>query len=75
VGEEVRHMWKCLRCGSEVYDVLRFLLPKEMPMALAIAVPRNVRSELAKLFENYQQVEVYICKNCGYTELRFVRRE
>jgi predicted nucleic-acid-binding Zn-ribbon protein len=68
-------MWKCLRCGSEVHDVLRFSLPKEMPMALAIAAPRNVRSELIKLFENYQQVEVYICKNCGYAELRFVRRD
>jgi len=67
-------MWKCIRCGSEVHEVLRFSLPEEMPMALAIAVPKNTRNELAKLFKNYHQVEVYICKNCGYSEVRFVKR-
>jgi|UniRef100_A0A7J2U597 predicted nucleic-acid-binding Zn-ribbon protein len=67
-------MWKCIRCGSEEHDVMRFSLPESLPMALAVAVPKNIRNEIAKLFEKYQHVELYICRNCGYSEIRFAKR-
>ena len=64
---------QCPRCGSKSFDVYRFEFPQQMPMVLAIAVPKNIRSELVRLFENYRGVELHICMNCGYTEIRFLR--
>jgi rubrerythrin len=43
-------------------------------MFIAAAMPKDVRSELSRLLERYRSVEVYVCRGCGYAELRFVKR-
>lgn len=65
---------ECRRCGSKNIDVFRFRLPESLPMAVAVAIPKNIRGELMRLFENYENFEMYICRDCGYTEIRFVKR-
>lgn len=65
---------ECRKCGSNSIDVFRFELPESLPMAIAVAIPKNIRKELARLLENYESVEIHVCRNCGYTELKFVKR-
>lgn len=67
-------MWRCPRCGSEEHDLFRFTLPDSLPMFIAAAMPKDIRSELGRLLEKYRSVEVYVCRSCGYAELRFMKR-
>ncbi|MEM0027566.1 MAG: hypothetical protein QXD38_06520 [Ignisphaera sp.] len=65
---------ECRKCGSKNIDVFRLKLPESLPMAVVVTIPKSIRNELTKLLENYDTFEMYICRDCGYTELRFVRR-
>jgi predicted nucleic-acid-binding Zn-ribbon protein len=80
-------MWKCPKCGSEEYDLFEFMLPGPNK-ALLISIPlitydkgglkpyilsdKN-KDMLAKLLNNYRKLEVYVCKECGYTELKLTK--
>ncbi len=80
-------MWKCIKCGSEEYDLFEFMLP-EPNRAILISIPLVTYDEkglkpyilpdknkdmLAKLFSNYRKLEIYVCKKCGYAELKLTK--
>jgi len=65
----------CPQCSLKNIDIYRFQLPFELPIPIAMAVSRGIRSDLERLFKNYSAIELHICKNCGYTEIRFIARD
>lgn len=67
-------MSTCSRCNSRNVDVYRFQLPSELPAYLFMVMSKSVRGDIEKLLKRYSAVELIICVDCGYAEIRFVAR-
>ncbi|MCS7111719.1 MAG: hypothetical protein RMI45_01740 [Ignisphaera sp.] len=64
----------CPRCSSSKVDVYKFQLPSELPVPLLMMISKGVRNEIERLLRRYSAIELSICMNCGYTEMKFNAR-
>lgn len=67
-------MNRCPKCGSNDIDSFSFSLPKELPTPFLLFVQHDIKENIAKLLSGYAAIKIYICRQCGYSEIEFLKR-
>jgi len=64
----------CPKCGSNDIDSYSFPLPKELPTPFLLFIQHDVKENIVRLLSSYATIRIYICRQCGYSEIGFLKR-